>query len=617
MLANGQAARRSVAPIASACRDESSLNVVIPMGGSNEAFRTAGYTAPKSMIKIAGRPMLLHLLDQLRLRLGDVVWLIIPSADYLQFQSQLDFKSEYPQCDIRVCPFTVMTRGAAETIYIGLQQMTHAEQSRRTLCLDCDTLYFSDVLSMFREVPDGKGMCAYFHDTGTAALYSYLRLDSDGLVAEVHEKNAVSDLANIGAYGFASAALLRQYIQPVLDSTDGGRNQYFLSNVINHMRAQGHGFVANLAEDCAQCGTPEKLEQFMGQVSAGKALTLPKRRFCFALDNVLVTPPERPGDLTSVRPIEKNVQLVRELHESGHHIIITTSRLMQEKNGNVGAVVAAIGNMTLQKLEELNIPYDEIHFGQPYAHVYVDSSVACSALETEKDLGWRISGAREQLTPGMVAARHFNNVQIEGEYVIKTAARALLRGEIFFYEHMPADISHLFPALISSFSNPPPRSPPPLSPRKSSDSSLSPKAVAAPVPPEAVSLRLDAHVDAQAREDSHDPASAAAAAASAAGAAPDAEDHGVASLTLQRVQGVTFSHLVTNRSLTPGRLVLLLKALRELHSSSGDQATLLPVGEVSFCANYLPKITKRWSANRQTYCSESAAARALAPRLSL
>ena len=66
--------------------------------------------------------------------------------------------------------------------------------------------------------------------------------------------------------------------------------------------------------------------------------------------------PERPGDLTSVRPIEKNVQLVRELYESGHHIIITTSRLMQEKQGNVGAVVAACGNQTLHMLEEVHKP---------------------------------------------------------------------------------------------------------------------------------------------------------------------------------------------------------------------------------------------------------------------
>ena len=79
---------------------------------------------------------------------------------------------------------------------------------------------------------------------------------------------------------------------------------------------------------------------------------------------------------------------------------------MQHCSGNVGAVVAQIGNQTLRMLEQLQIPYDEIHFGQvprarrrvsqpsvlhlcrahtpmpwpasqPFAHVYVDASVAC------------------------------------------------------------------------------------------------------------------------------------------------------------------------------------------------------------------------------------------------
>ena len=218
-------------------------------------------------------------------------------------------------------------------------------------------------------------------------------------------------------------------------------------------------------------------------------------------------------------------------------------------------------------LQELQIPYDEIHFGQPYAHVYVDASVACSALDTEKDLGWRVAGARAQLEPGMVAARHFNNVQIEGEYVIKTAARSLLRGEIFFYEHLPKDIEHLFPSLVSSFSGEPQRPSPALSP-KARDSKDDPFS---PVSGKEVAAKLTATPS---EEDTHDAAGAAAAAASAAGSAPGADAMGVASLTLQRIRGVTFTHLVTNRSLTPGRLVLMMKALRQLHSSSGDAATL-------------------------------------------
>ena len=588
-------------------RDEASLNIVVPMGGSGEAFRVAGYTAPKPMIKIAGRPLLLHLLDSLHLRLGDVVWLIIPNATYLQFQSQLDLNAEYPTVDIRVCTFSCVTHGAIETIFIGLQHMTPAELNRRTLCLDCDTLYFSDVLSMYRSLPSGKGMCAYFIDRGTAALYSYLRLGEDGQhVAKVCEKEAISDLANIGAYGFASGALMRTFIQKVLDAPQGLATEFFLSHIINLMISDGHAFVAQRAEECAQCGTPEKLEQFMYQVSTGKALTQrPKRRFCFALDNVLVTPPATAGDMSTVRPIEKNVQLVRELKASGHYIIITTSRLMQECGGNVGAVVAACGNVTLRTLEILQIPYDEIHFGQPFAHVYVDASVACSALDTEKDLGWRVTGHRDTLEPGMVAARHFNNVQLEGDYVVKTAAQSVLRGEIFFYEHMPSDIKHLFPTLTRSFQAPAStRSPSGL--EANSGVAFTPATLAAAADGAAAACAASAADE--------DPTAAAASAALASGGgsstgadrrlsagASQSLGEGVASMTLSRIKGVTFSHLVTNRSLTPGRLVLLLKALRQLHSSAGDPGSLRHASEIDLGANYLPKLRKRYAAHKALY----------------
>ena len=595
----------------SAMRDEASLNIIVPMGGSGEAFRVAGYTAPKPMIKIAGRPLLLHLLDSLHLRLGDVVWLIIPNATYLQFQSQLDLKTEYPTVDIRVCTFSCLTHGAIETIFIGLQHMTPAELNRRTLCLDCDTLYFSDVLSLYRSLPSGKGMCAYFIDRGTAALYSYLRLGEDGHVAKVCEKEAISDLANIGAYGFASGALLRTFIQTVLDAPQGLATEFFLSHIINLMISDGHAFVAQRAEECAQCGTPEKLEQFMYQVSTGKALTQrPKRRFCFALDNVLVTPPATAGDMSTVRPIEKNVQLVRELKASGHYIIITTSRLMQECGGNVGAVVAACGNVTLRTLEILQIPYDEIHFGQPFAHVYVDASVACSALDTEKDLGWRVTGHRDTLEPGMVAARHFNNVQLEGDYVVKTAAQSVLRGEIFFYEHMPSDIKHLFPTLTRSFQAPAStRSPSGL--EANSGGAFTPATLAAAADGAAAA---SAAVSAADEDPTAAAASAAASAALASGGGSSAGadrrlsagaslslGEGVASMTLSRIKGVTFSHLVTNRSLTPGRLVLLLKALRELHSSAGDPGSLRHASQIDLGANYLPKLRKRYAAHKALY----------------
>ena len=87
-------------------------------------------------------------------------------------------------------------------------------------------------------------------------------------------------------------------------------------------------------------------------------------------------------------------------------------------------------------------------------------------------------------------------------------------------------------------------------------------------------------------------------------------------MTLQRVSGVTFSHLITNRSLTPGRLVMLLKALRALHSSSGDAASLRDRSEIEIGANYLPKVSMRFESHRETYLALSPSADAMFTRIS-
>jgi len=271
--------------------------------------------------------------------------------------------------------------------------------------------------------------------------------------------------------------------------------------------------------------------------------------------------------------------LVRELKEAGHFIIISTSRLMQECGGNVGAVIAKCGHQTLTTLASLNIPYDEIHFGQPAADLYIDSSIACAAVDTEKDVGWRLRNFNRSAETGMIAARHFNQVQIEGNYVIKTSSRSVLRGEMFFYAHLPADISDIFPTLISS-----------------SDTSEGP--VGAMTPP---------LVDADFKEVTDGGGTSEDGVPAAAGD-EDTLQHSVslvkdeiASMTLQRINGVTFSHLMTNRCLTTGRLTLFLQTMLRLHRSDGDLGTKLPISKLDLNANYLPKIEKRFAAHRKTY----------------
>src|SRR5688572_27025368 len=71
-------------------------------------------------------------------------------------------------------------------------------------------------------------------------------------------------------------------------------------------------------------------------------------------------------------PMEGAVEKMKQLKREGHYIIIQTARNMATQQGNLGKVMQNIGKITLDWLAKYDIPYDEIYFGKPNAHLYID-----------------------------------------------------------------------------------------------------------------------------------------------------------------------------------------------------------------------------------------------------
>lgn len=80
-------------------------------------------------------------------------------------------------------------------------------------------------------------------------------------------------------------------------------------------------------------------------------------------------PTESYADLV---PHEGAVAKMRALKAEGHYLIIQTARNMATQESNLGKVMKNIGKVTLEWLERFEVPYDEIYFGKPNAHVYID-----------------------------------------------------------------------------------------------------------------------------------------------------------------------------------------------------------------------------------------------------
>lgn len=86
-----------------------------------------------------------------------------------------------------------------------------------------------------------------------------------------------------------------------------------------------------------------------------------------------IKPPD--ADYDSLCPFEPMLDKLREYRAAGYYIILYTSRNMRTYGGNMGLIMAKTAKLTFAWLDRHKVPYDEIHFGKPWASrvgFYVD-----------------------------------------------------------------------------------------------------------------------------------------------------------------------------------------------------------------------------------------------------
>jgi len=404
------------------------MNILIPLGGIGKRFGDFGYNKPKPLIKVLGKEIIFWLLESLKLDPSDNV--------YIAYNEILDYYN-FPDIIISKFPFVNVlpipsTRGASETILLSIESF--GIEGDLTI-LDGDTWYNEDIIGKVRNC--GCNAVTYFISTDPTPIYSYIQIQ-DNKIVKIKEKNKISDNANSGCYVFSNTKELKQTI---LDIGFDNEKELYTSQVIERMIDKGMEFKPIKVEDFHVLGTPKQIIKF------SKNFKINPLRFCFDLDNTLVTHPIIPNDYSSVEPITETINYLRKLKENGHRIIIYTARRMRTHKGNIGSVIADIGETTIQTLKKFDIPYDELYFGKPYAHFYIDDLMIDPKSDLNKSLGFYM----EEVNP-----RHFNEVEI-GKTFIKKSFDSKLKAESFYYkwveENTVEDVKKLFPKLINSSEN--------------------------------------------------------------------------------------------------------------------------------------------------------------------
>ena len=165
--------------------------ILIPLGGKGKRFKDVGYSLPKPLINVMGKPIIYWLLDNLKIT-KDINYIIIPySSEIKKYRFEERLKKDYSNLNFIFIELDKYTQGAAETIYITLEKININDMP--VLCLDGDNFYIDDIINKWK----GDNCVYVFNDTSNVASYSYIKLENC-FITDIVEKEKISDIASTG-----------------------------------------------------------------------------------------------------------------------------------------------------------------------------------------------------------------------------------------------------------------------------------------------------------------------------------------------------------------------------------------------------------------------------------
>ena len=232
------------------------MKVLIPMAGAGSRFEKAGYTFPKPLIDVEGKPMIQTIVDNLNIEAQHVF--IVQKSHYEKYNLQQTLNQISPNCEI--VQVDGITEGAACTTLLAKKYIDNDEPlviANSDQYVEWDSNEF--MYSMVADSVDG-GILSF---KSTHPKWSYAKLGDDGFVCEVAEKKPISDIATVGIYYWKKGSDYVKYAEDMIEKNIRVNNEFYVCPVFNQAIENNKKVKIFNVEKMWGIGTPEDLQIFL------------------------------------------------------------------------------------------------------------------------------------------------------------------------------------------------------------------------------------------------------------------------------------------------------------------------------------------------------------------
>jgi HAD superfamily hydrolase (TIGR01509 family) len=232
------------------------MNVLIPMAGAGSRFEKAGYTFPKPLIDVRGKPMIQWVVDNLNVEAKYIF--IVQKSHFEKYNLKDTLNNFCPNNEI--VQVDGITEGAACTTLLAKQ---YIDKDEPLIIANSDQFveWNSEEFIYSCSTADLDANILTFKSTHPK--WSYTKLNELGYVTEVAEKKPISDIATVGIYYWRKGSDYVKYAEQMISKNIRVNNEFYVCPVFNEAIEDGKKIRTFNIEKMWGLGTPEDLENFL------------------------------------------------------------------------------------------------------------------------------------------------------------------------------------------------------------------------------------------------------------------------------------------------------------------------------------------------------------------
>ena len=231
------------------------MNILIPMAGAGSRFEQAGYTFPKPLIEVHGKPMIQKVIENLNLD-GRYIF-IVQKKHYEMYALKYLLPLIAPGCE--VVQVDGVTEGAACTTLLAKE------------FIDNETPLITANSDQFIEFEEGWHNKLESNNDGniltfkaTHPKWSFVKMQ-ENFVTEVAEKRPISDTATVGIYHWRRGSDYVKYAEQMISKNIRVNNEFYVCPVFNEAIQDGKNIGVIAVKRMWGLGTPEDLRTFLSE----------------------------------------------------------------------------------------------------------------------------------------------------------------------------------------------------------------------------------------------------------------------------------------------------------------------------------------------------------------